>query len=102
MPHEIDLYREMLAALAPIGPFAAEQKKTCTHLVRGTAFAGVHPRKGWLRVTIKSATPVKSARVVKSEQLSKNRWYFDVKVESADDLDAELVGWMRAAYDLCG
>jgi hypothetical protein len=42
--------------------------------VRGSAFAGFHPRKNALMLTIKADQPIKSARVAKVEQVSKNRW----------------------------
>ena len=38
------LYEELLHALAPFGAFEVEVKKTSIHLVRSSAFAGVHPR----------------------------------------------------------
>jgi hypothetical protein len=39
------LYTDLLTAIKPIGPFREEIKKASIHLVRGSAFAGVHPRK---------------------------------------------------------
>jgi Domain of unknown function (DUF5655) len=73
-------------------------KKTSIHLVRSSAFAGVHPRKAHLLITIKAAAPISSGSFVKSEQVSKNRWHLDVKVAVAGDIDAELLGWLREAY----
>jgi hypothetical protein len=51
------LYTDLLAAIKPIGPFREEIKKTSIHLVRGSAFAGVHPRKQYLVLTVKPASP---------------------------------------------
>src|SRR5450756_246736 len=76
-------------ALAPLGAFEAEVKKTSIHLVRSSAFAGVHPRKQFLLVPIKAAAPIPSGRIVKTEQVSANRWHLDVKVAGAGDIDAE-------------
>src|SRR5436309_252378 len=100
MPPKTDLYRDLLAAIEPIGPFTEEQKKTCVHLVRESAFAGVHPRKEGFLLTLKSPRPIQSARIVKSEQASKNRWHLDVRVAQAGDIDAELLTWIRAAYEM--
>lgn len=100
-PGAQQLYRELLAALGPLGGFRVEVKKTSIHLVRGSAFAGVHPRKQHLILTVKAEKPVRSARVAKAEQVSKSRWHLDVKIASAADIDAELVGWLRQAYELC-
>ena len=95
------LYKELLAALQSIGPFQAEVKKTSIHLVRGSAFAGVHPRKQHLIVTIKAAKLIRSPRIVKTEQVSKNRWHLDVKLAAGEEIDAQLLDWLQQAYGLC-
>ena len=100
-PATLQLYQELRARIQPIGPFREEVKKTSIHLVRGSAFAGVHPRKGSLLVTIKAAQPIQSARIAKAEQVSKSRWHLDVKLADSSEIDAELLGWLRQAYDLC-
>ena len=97
-----ELYGDLLKAIAPFGPFTEEIKKTCTHLVRATAFAGAHPRKHGLLLTIKSEQPIDSPRVRKAERFSSNRWHCDVKLTISGDIDEELVRWMHAAYRLCG
>jgi hypothetical protein len=76
-------------------------KKTSVHLVRRSAFAGVHPRKDHLVLTVKAGKSIRSPRIVKAEQVSKNRWRLDVKPMASGDIDAELLSWLRDAYDLC-
>lgn len=95
-----ELYKELLRALKPLGSFKAEVKKTSIHLARSSAFAGVHPRKEYLLLTIKAAKPIGNKRIVKSEQVSKSRWHEEVKLAAAGDFDAELLGWLRDAYEL--
>ncbi|SPE39239.1 conserved hypothetical protein [Candidatus Sulfopaludibacter sp. SbA3] len=95
------VYRELLAALTPFGPFREEINKTSIHLARGSAFAGLHPRNGYLLLTVKAEKPIRSARIVKTEQVSKNRWHLDVKLADAKDIDSELLRWLRQAYELC-
>jgi hypothetical protein len=91
-PVSQELYKKLLDALGPLGAFEEEVKKPPHHFVRRSAFAGVHSRKQFLLLTIKAAQPVRSPRVLKAEQVSKNRWH----------LAAELLGWLREAYELCG
>jgi hypothetical protein len=95
-------YDKVLASLAKVGPIKAEPKKTSIHLVRETSFAGAHPKKAWLDLTIRSDKPIKSARVRAQEQVSKNRWHQDVRLTSPKDVDAEVVGWLKSAYTLAG
>ena len=99
-PEAKALYERLLTSLRKLGPFEAEWKKTSIHLVRNTAFAGVHPRKASLVLTLKASQPIKSPRIAKSEQVSRNRWHLDLKVTLPSEIDQELLGWVRAAYDL--
>src|ERR1700704_3941578 len=100
-PISRQLYKQLLAAVKPIGPFREEVKKTSIHLIRGSAFAGVHPRKQHLVLTIKAEKPIQNPRVSKAEQVSKNRWHLDVKLTASQEIDGELLGWLRRAYELC-
>ena len=100
-PVSRQLYKRLLDAMEPLGEFRAEMKKTSVHLVRGSAFAGVHPRKQHLLLTIKAKKPIRSTRFFKTEQVSKNRWHLEVKLATEKDIDCMLLGWLRDAYDLC-
>jgi hypothetical protein len=51
-------------------------------------------------LTLKSASDIHSARIKKHEQASANRWHVEIKLTSPRDVDAELVSWLRAAYEL--
>lgn len=95
-------YDKVLTSLAKVGPVKAEPKTTSIHLVRETAFAGAHPKKAWLDLTIRSEKPIKSARIRAQEQVSTNRWHQDVRLRSSKDVDAEVVGWLKSAYALAG
>lgn len=96
------VYDTVLSSLAKVGPITTESKKTSIHLVRKTSFAGAHPKKAWLDLTIRSDQPIKSARVRAQEQVSKNRWHQDVRLISPKDVDAEVVSWLKSAYGLAG
>lgn len=57
------MYDKVLTSLAKVGPVKPEPKKTSIHLVRETSFAGAHPKKAWLDLTIRSEKPIESTRV---------------------------------------
>lgn len=97
-----ELYARLLAAIAPIGSYREEVKKTSIHLARSSAFLGVHPRKEHLLVTVKSDNAIKNRRIVKSEQVSANRWHCEVKIAAPAEIDKEFLSWVRLAYELCG
>ncbi|MGH9720078.1 MAG: tannase/feruloyl esterase family alpha/beta hydrolase, partial [Bryobacteraceae bacterium] len=99
-PVSRELYRTLLHAVGSLGPCGEEVKKTSIHLLRESAFAGVRLRKQHLVITIKAAKQIRSPRIVKAEQASTSRWYLDVKLNSPGEIDAELLGWLGASYDL--
>ena len=94
------LYNELLQAVSRVGPFREEIKKTTIHLVRKSAFVGVHFRKHHLIVTIKSSEPISCSRVFKTLRASPNRLYLDIRLTAAGDIDAELLRWVGESYQL--
>jgi hypothetical protein len=89
-----------LNAAAKFGPVVEEPKKTSIHLVNKTAFAGVATRKSAMILTIKSDRKIPSPRIHKSEQTSAKRFHHEVKLTAPDEVDFELVKWLKDAYAL--
>ena len=94
------MYRALLLFCHDLGPFSVEEKKTSVHLVRKSAFAGVHPRRKHLVFTVKSASAIRNDRIFKSEQVSKSRWHHEIKLIDRADLNPELLGWLQDGYDI--
>ena len=93
-------YDRLLEVLRTLGPFQEEPKKTSIHLVTTSGFAGVHPRKSFLYLNLRLDRPLHGDRIAKSEQVSKNRYHNEVKLSTPDEIDTELVGWLKDAYAL--
>ena len=96
------IYEAILKAAKRLGPVNEEAKKTSIHLVRKSAFAGIATRKTALVLTLKSDRNIVNPRIVKREQASANRWHLETKLEKVKDVDAEVVGWLKKAYELAG
>jgi len=75
-------------------------KKTSIHLVAGSAFAGVHPQLKKLRLNIRLARKLEQERIRKVEQVSASRFHNELDLGSPTEVDGELTGWLREAYDL--
>lgn len=95
-----EIYTRLLEALRTIGPVQEDAKKTSIHLVHTTGFAGVHPRKSYLYLNLRTDAPIENPRITKTEQVSKNRFHNELKLTSPDEIDEELLGWLRDAYAL--
>jgi hypothetical protein len=94
------IYKELLKNVGQFGHVVEEPKKTSIHLTNRTAFAGVATRKAAINLTIKSDRRLSSPRIHKSEQVSAYRFHHEVKLTSPADLDAELIGWLKAGYEM--
>ncbi|HWB20495.1 MAG TPA: DUF5655 domain-containing protein [Phycisphaerales bacterium] len=100
------IYAALLKALrARVNPSLVfeDPKSTCVHInagKNGTAYAGVHPRTGGLLLNIVTAAPLKSKRIRKAEQRSRNRCHCEVLVTSEKDIDNELLNWLEEAAHL--
>ena len=99
-PSALQTYDALAAALRSFGPFVEEPKKTSIHLARKSAFAGVHPRKAAILLVIRTSAPIDSPRIRKLERVSANRWHNEMLLCAPAEIDAELVGWLRQAYEL--
>jgi hypothetical protein len=96
------IYDRILKESRKFGTVVEEPKKTSIHLVNKSAFAGVSTRKNALILNIKSAAPIKHARIAKSEQLSASRFHQEIKLTAPEEVDTVLIGWLKDAYGISG
>jgi hypothetical protein len=71
------IYTRLLEVLSRLGPFQEEPKKTSIHLVRNTGFAGVHPRKSYLYLNLRTDYPIDNPVLLKqskSQRIAFMRW----------------------------
>lgn len=94
------IYAALLDSVGTFGDVRVEEKQASVHLAHRVAFAGVRPLSSRIVLTIVSVDPISSPRVDRSERVSRNRVHNELRLASPDQIDAELVGWLRTAYDL--
>jgi len=49
---------------------------------------------------LRSATDIASRRIAKNERVSANRWHLEIRLERPEDVDRQLISWLKAAYAL--
>src|SRR5687768_12510358 len=94
------VYERLIAALREFGPVREAPKQTSIHLEKNSGFAGIHPRKNALNLEFRTDYPIENPRVVRQQQLSARRYEHTVKLERAEDIDEQLIAWLRDAYNL--
>jgi hypothetical protein len=96
------IYSRVLRAVRRFGPVIEEAKKTSIHLVNKTALAGIATRKTYMILTVKSDHKLTGPRIYKVEQVSAHRFYHQIKISSPEEIDSELIRWLKAAHALSG
>jgi hypothetical protein len=97
-----ETYQRVLDIARDFGPFTEVPKKTSIHLDRKSAFAGIQTRKEFLILTVKSPVELSDPRIRKREHISANRWYFEIKLRTPNDIDRQVVDWLRNGYEISG
>lgn len=93
-------YDKLLDALRTFGTVKEASKKTSIHLEKNSGFAGVHPRKDAFNLEFRTGAKIEHPRIIRSQQLSARRFEHTVRIESTNDVDDLLLGWLKDAYDL--
>lgn len=96
------IYDKLLFELRKFGTVKENPNNSSIHLENKYGFAGVFKRKKYILLHIHLSEPLDNERIEKIEQISKNRLKHVVKLKSLADIDNELLGWLKAAYELKG
>lgn len=95
-----DIYEKLINELQKFGQLKIEPKKTSIHLGNRFGFAGVYTRKDYINLEVHLDRRLTNKRVSKVEQASTNRFHHTIRLDSVKDIDKELIGWLKEAYDL--
>lgn len=105
---ELALYEALLVRLEQVGPFTQEYHKTQISLRAKLIFGCVSllrpkPKKElpahFITLTLGLPRPLASPRIAACVEAQKDRWTHHIVLGDVSDLDEELMGWIREAYD---
>ena len=97
-PEIIELFQRLADLIQRCGDvFVAPTKTRVLFKVR-TVFASVAVSKNWLDVVFVLGRHLKHRRIKKAQKEYPGIVHF-LRIEKAEDLDADLVGWLQEAYD---
>lgn len=88
----------LIDALDEIGPYRIEIRETSLGLHHGGPFLDIRPRAEGLLLTIVTRRRLIGSRVRASRRAPRNRWRNAIPINSEQDLDRELRGWLDLAY----
>lgn len=93
------LFHELLRRMEPVGPFELVATKSRVALVARTRFLWCHEANDDGAIWVGFLLPhrVDSPRL--RSGLAGGRWSHHTKIRNATDLDAQLLAWLREAYE---
>jgi len=81
-----------------VGSFEIDSIPCCIHLVSTFTFTAVRVLKDKIRVSFTLDHEIKNPRIYKSQRYSAGRFIHQVDIESKNQIDKELLGWISQAY----
>lgn len=97
---EKKLYDHLKRAIKKhVGAFKVESLECCIHLVSTFTFAAVKIMKGRIRVDFALSRKIRDKRIVQEVKMSANRWLYLIDINKEDEIDEELLEWIKEAYD---
>lgn len=93
-------YDRLLIELRKFGTVKEAAKQTSIHLEKNSGFAGVHPRKTYFNLEFRTDYKIDDPRITRTQQLSARRFEHTIKLEQENDVDAQLLQWLKDAYAL--
>ena len=94
------MYQALKAAVrGQIGRFRVESLQCCIHFVSAITFTAVRIFKDKLRVEFSLNREIKSKRIKRRIQMSARRYLYFVDVIKQEEIDKDLMGWLRQAYE---
>ncbi len=101
-PAEIrDLYEIFVQKVQEIGPMEIHVAKWNISCRAASTFVGIFPEKRDLAISFVRDEPLDDFPVYATHHYSKNRWSNHVKIEEAEEIDEQLLRWIKDAYQLC-
>lgn len=82
-----------------LGTFKVESLECCIHFVRTFTFAAVKIVRDKIRVDFSLSRKIKNNRISHVIPMSAHRQLYCVEVLKAEDIDKELLEWIREAHD---
>ncbi len=100
-PRAMALWGRLVEAMSAIGPYELHATRSRISFMVRVRFAGVSALSDrgmslnfWLKERI--ASP----RLAKAEHLGHRDWIYRVRITAPEEIDDEVTGWLRRAYDV--
>jgi hypothetical protein len=97
-PFERPVFEAVMTGLADVGPIHVEPVSVGIFLKRAAGFCELRPMTRWVAVSFSLPRTVTSPRIARKVYDAGARKFHVVNVRSAEEVDDELLDWLREAY----
>jgi hypothetical protein len=95
------LFDAFVDVLGRCGPFETAPSKTAVQFMVRVRFAGVRRLSDrGMTCTFWLKRLIESPRFTRVEAIPKNNWIYSFRVTAVEELDDEVLGWLRQAYEV--
>jgi hypothetical protein len=95
-----ELFDAYLEAVRAIGPVELDVKLSGIAFMTRVRFAGAKVRRDRIRAAFWLRRRIESPRIVRLERIPPDSFIYEVDVRERADIDAELLAWIREAYEI--
>ncbi len=96
-----ELYKKLLSEInKKVGKVRELSIPCCIHLCGAYDFIAILPKKDGIEVRFLLDKKLSSKRLNARVKISKKKFKYSLNVDSEDDIDKELMGWLKELYYL--
>ena len=99
-PNVRNIYKKLLKAVTKFGDVTVSPTKSTIMFVSNSTFVAVKPKRNWIDIEFLLDEEVNEFPIHKTFRANKSRVAHFVRLERPKDVNARLVGWLRASYIL--
>ena len=94
------IYDRLMQTVTTWKDVRIEAVKNAIMVKAGSTFLAVKPKKQWLDVEFTAEEDVYEFPVFKSQKYSANKWALYVRLEDPNEVNDQLLQWIRDAYQI--
>ena len=91
-------FDKLIDEVRKFGPVRVDPVKTAINLTGVSHFAMIYPQKNALKMDFSLKREVKSERLEEFASVVSGRHMYYVRIQKKEDVDKELLGWLKEAY----
>ncbi len=96
----MNTFEKLSQEVSAFGPVTVNSVKHAILFTRGSHFLAVKPRKNWLDIEFVLSRPEEGFPIHKTVQAGKSKWAHFMRLQAVEEVDGQVVEWLREAYGI--